>query len=1055
MKLRSIYIRVVSLLAVVWAAAVPEARGELRCRRYDFAATSQALQSHISNVQQDESGFMWFATWNGLVRFDGYNFHTFQPVALSDGMLESNRIYNLRVVSTGNLLCMSSDNHLSMFDRERFKFVDIQSLIPEVAHLRTRSMFLQKNGYVWMIFRDDTALRMSDSDPTGEYVVYPAGEGILAGCGRITGMSRTDPDDEWLLTRKAACNMTAGKRLEGNFHSMVSADGMVVGVMTDGNVKIYNRNLEPVGDTHLFGGRAAKISAVASVADRVYVGADCGLSAVEARSGAVVPFTGAAVRSIHRDRKHRVWCVLADGRVGLIERGARGEMKFPRLTGGEQRPADSRAADNSETRSLLIFTLSDGRVILQSPGVPLSVYDESTGMLEEIHMADGDGPVSISPESPIKKHMVDAADNLWVFHERGADCYSFSDNHFTHFANPSKRETRAMVHDSRGRLWIGERSKSISVSAGPGQLRRYLGPDGSLSEAPVSFCKADVYAMREDAEGNIWLATKGEGVYMLSRPRTGGGESFRVTHYSHTTPDSYLPTDTVYDLLPYRGKVWIGSYGGGLSRGEMQPDGTYRFEYVKGQPQGLKIRGLAVDEPGGVLMIATTEGLVTADISSREPHFYSNRYRPEPWGLKGNDVMEIIRSDGRYYVCVFGVGVSRIDTENLLSDSIRFTTYPLPTGAAAGQIRTAIAHGDDIWIMSDRTVTRFNTGTGLYATRFMGLGSERYVLSESDPVVWDGRIVAATSDGVAMFTPDNLVSDGTTSPLPVVTGIQYQNDPQVYPLNDLSELTVDPEHRSFTLFLSLMTFAPSSMTDADVATLRYRLENYDGGWNYSPGMQPAVNYNNLSPGRYKLIIETLNPDGSWSREPREIVVQVKAYLSETLLFRCLLAVLILVALGGMGFAVYSFRRMRDEIHRKYSLLMSVDNISSTHTPDHLAPPREGSREEKERRFLDETAEFIAANIDNPELVVEDLARNAGMSRTAYYTRLKQLTGLTPVDFIKQMRIKKALQLLEEGHLSVTEVAYGVGFSDPKYFSRCFKAEMGLTPSQYAENSRKN
>ena len=155
----------------------------------------------------------------------------------------------------------------------------------------------------------------------------------------------------------------------------------------------------------------------------------------------------------------------------------------------------------------------------------------------------------------------------------------------------------------------------------------------------------------------------------------------------------------------------------------------------------------------------------------------------------------------------------------------------------------------------------------------------------------------------------------------------------------------------------------------------------------------------------------------------------------------------------MGFAVYRFRRMRDEIHRKYSLLMSVDNISSTHTPEHLAEARVGSREEKERRFLDDTAEFIAASIDNPELVVEDLARTAGMSRTAYYTRLKQLTGLTPVEFIRQMRIKKALKLLEEGQLSVTEVAYGVGFSDPKYFSRCFKAEMGMTPSQYVEKVR--
>ena len=71
-----------------------------------------------------------------------------------------------------------------------------------------------------------------------------------------------------------------------------------------------------------------------------------------------------------------------------------------------------------------------------------------------------------------------------------------------------------------------------------------------------------------------------------------------------------------------------------------------------------------------------------------------------------------------------------------------------------------------------------------------------------------------------------------------------------------------------------------------------------------------------------------------------------------------------------------------------------------------------------------------------------------MSRTAYYNKLKAITGLSPIDFIKQMRIKKALKLLEDPSLTVADIAYKTGFSDPKYFSKCFKAEMGMTPTQY-------
>ena len=76
-----------------------------------------------------------------------------------------------------------------------------------------------------------------------------------------------------------------------------------------------------------------------------------------------------------------------------------------------------------------------------------------------------------------------------------------------------------------------------------------------------------------------------------------------------------------------------------------------------------------------------------------------------------------------------------------------------------------------------------------------------------------------------------------------------------------------------------------------------------------------------------------------------------------------------------------------------------------------------------------------------------------MSRTAYYNKMKQLTGLSPVNFIKQMRIKQALKFLEDDTLSISEIAYMVGFTDPKYFSRSFKAEMDMTPTQYIEKKK--
>jgi len=72
------------------------------------------------------------------------------------------------------------------------------------------------------------------------------------------------------------------------------------------------------------------------------------------------------------------------------------------------------------------------------------------------------------------------------------------------------------------------------------------------------------------------------------------------------------------------------------------------------------------------------------------------------------------------------------------------------------------------------------------------------------------------------------------------------------------------------------------------------------------------------------------------------------------------------------------------------------------------------------------------------------------SRTVFYRKLKSIVGLTPVDFVCEMRIKRAAQLIEKSEYSFSQIAYMTGFNDPKYFSRRFKKIMGVTPTEYKE-----
>ena len=106
-------------------------------------------------------------------------------------------------------------------------------------------------------------------------------------------------------------------------------------------------------------------------------------------------------------------------------------------------------------------------------------------------------------------------------------------------------------------------------------------------------------------------------------------------------------------------------------------------------------------------------------------------------------------------------------------------------------------------------------------------------------------------------------------------------------------------------------------------------------------------------------------------------------------------------------------------------------------------------------FLAKLLSIMDKQMDNNTLTVEELVDEMGMGRTVFFNKLKSMTGLNPVEFIREMRIKRAAQLLEERKYNITEVTYMVGMNDSRYFSKCFKNTYGVTPSEYRRNLEAN
>ena len=111
-------------------------------------------------------------------------------------------------------------------------------------------------------------------------------------------------------------------------------------------------------------------------------------------------------------------------------------------------------------------------------------------------------------------------------------------------------------------------------------------------------------------------------------------------------------------------------------------------------------------------------------------------------------------------------------------------------------------------------------------------------------------------------------------------------------------------------------------------------------------------------------------------------------------------------------------------------------------------------ESHSNKLLKNILKYIEDNINNSQLSVEDLSRNVGMSRGSLYHKVLELTGLSPVEYIRSVKLDKAAALLIKSDLNISQIAYLVGFATPNYFAKSFKLKFGMQPSEYLNQFRK-
>lgn len=674
-------------------------------------------------------------------------------------------------------------------------------------------------------------------------------------------------------------------------------------------------------------------------------------------------------------------------------------------------------------------------------------------------------PVSLRgnmiPQGPFNYTFKDNMGRLWLFPNYEPMVITPYKSIFSEIDNNSP--VRSISIDCNRHLLFGDKAGKLCISDINGGNRRWITRNGNISAVAAQFSSKGIYCIYEDKNHRIWIGTRGDGLYVL---KSQGNGSYAVRRYSHgegTYKNLSISDDNIYCVHEDKfGHIWVGTYGGGLNLIVFNGKGDASFYNLHNGKLKYPLRDFSkvrcIEEASdGTLLIGTTEGLVTMNVVRCQGKvFVNSRNTNTPWSLKGSDIMQITKTGNHFYLCVYGVGIAEINSDDLLSSNIHFKTYYAPVDLTADQMLAGIMHSQNIWMASSGEIIAFSTRNHNYSVFRDNLLDEETQFAEARPLAIGDRLYMATINGLISFDSRKMQKTHGFSDI-VISGVQYQGENSYIPLNDVDTLRLSPERRNFMLFVSSITAGFDRFINYS-----YKLLGYDETSSYIGGGNHSISYKNLPPGTYTLEIRATTGNGQWQQKVRRITIIIEPQLTETALFHfiCFVFVMFVIFCSiRLWLYIKNLQQMKfalDSAHGEIIRLhQSINNIFESRKQEEDSHREDADTDDDTDNdaFLKMTTDFLDQNISDTNLTVADLAHHFSMSYTTYYNKVRQASNMSPVEFIKKFRIRCSLKLLENTDMNISEIAYAVGFNDPKYFTKCFRNEMNMTPTAYKHVSK--
>lgn len=544
-------------------------------------------------------------------------------------------------------------------------------------------------------------------------------------------------------------------------------------------------------------------------------------------------------------------------------------------------------------------------------------------------------------------------------------------------------------------------------------------------------------------DGSLWFGSFHGG---LTRYKNG---QFKV----YTTENSPLACDHVWSLcVDDGGYLWIGTLGGGVQRLNTATGEFVTIGKDNSQLASLYVSSVSPDINGNIV-VGTS---VAYSVINTKTLNVTNVERPADGISRFSDVVTnqtFCDSRGLIWMCTTG-GLN-------VYDPLTGKDYILNrTTGLSETVTYGVAEGvlGNMWVVTEYSVSRINVKLDSDGCQFFIVNyDERDGLQygpynqRSISVTSAGKILIGGHDGVDIITPSPkmmrienkkvMFSELKLYGNDVVVGQEYDGNVVLHKsLNTGREVFLEEGWASISVYLGASDCSVRSRT-----RFRYWVEGLNYDWISTNESLPVINLHGLTAGKYRLHVKALDDRGNECDDEAVLIIHVQGPTWRSWWAICLYVI------AAFGLFVLMYRN-KDEVKKALKKILGIEKRRMKAAEE--ARGREAMLSPDEQLKADATA-YVEQHLSDPDISVVTMGRALSMSHVQLYTEFTHIMKVTPSDFIRNLRIERACNLLEETSLSVVEIAFATGFRHLHAFVECFTMVKGMSPKLYRQRHQQS